>query len=114
MKAWQHSPSPDVQQELQSVRERRGSKAVPRGFLKEAKEPKEELEEEPRKDESQEGPQEALEDESDWAVTEQVEDALSEAGKLLLAISERRIACRSQTEVKALLRQLLGSCYEGT
>ncbi|CAE7923643.1 EMB2745, partial [Symbiodinium necroappetens] len=105
-KAWQHSPSPDVQQELQSVRERRGSKAVPRGFLKEAKEPKEELEEEPKKDESQEGPQEALEDESDWAVTEQVEDALSEAGKLLLAISERRIACRSQTEVKALLRQL--------
>ena len=42
MKAWQHSPSPDVQQELQSLRERRGSKAVPRGFLKEAGEPQEE------------------------------------------------------------------------
>eukprot|EP00439_Symbiodinium_sp_Y106_P059941 s1778_g8.t2 len=107
-KAWQHSPSPDVQQELQSLRERRGSKAVPRGFLKEAGEPQEEFEEEPKKEESQEGPQEVLEDESDWAVTEQVEDALSEAGKLLLAISERRIACRSQTEVKTLLRQLEG------
>ena len=42
MKAWQHSPSPDVQQELQSLRERRGSKAVPRGFLKETGEPQKE------------------------------------------------------------------------
>eukprot|EP00434_Breviolum_minutum_P039728 symbB.v1.2.035291.t1/scaffold4714.1/size36000/1 len=78
MKAWQVSQSPEVRRELHALR-----------FLETQQE--------------QPAPQEAVEE---WAVTEQVQDALQEAHGFLLAIAERKIACRSKEEVAALCQQL--------
>ncbi|CAL1160109.1 unnamed protein product [Cladocopium goreaui] len=83
MMAWQVSKSPEVRRELLALRKLRGEESLPLGFL-----------------------QPEAETEADWAVTEQVQDALQEASGFLQAIAERKIACRSAGEVSALCAQV--------
>eukprot|EP00435_Cladocopium_sp_Y103_P023163 s427_g5.t1 len=89
MIAWQVSKSPEVRRELLALRKLRGEESqIPPGFFQ-----------------TPEAPETAVE-ESDWAVTEQVQDALQEAQGFLQAIAERKIACRSAEEVAALCAQV--------
>ncbi|CAJ1436799.1 unnamed protein product, partial [Effrenium voratum] len=92
------APSAEARQELAAVQKQRGEDTkIPSGFLKKT--------EAVAKEQALE-PEERPAEESDWAVTEQVQDALQEAHDFLLAIAERHVACRSQEEVAALCEQL--------
>ncbi|CAJ1351113.1 unnamed protein product [Effrenium voratum] len=92
------APSAEARQELAAVQKQRGEDTkIPSGFLKKT--------EAVAKEQALE-PEEPPAEESDWAVTEQVQDALQEAHDFLLAIAERHVACRSQEEVAALCEQL--------